>query len=130
MKKVGLDTCIVLRLMVGEPNDQAKRAFCFLEKSHFSGMIIYVSDMVVAESYHALCYHYKVPPVEAAKILADFLASPMVTPSGHSLTALQEYQGKGAGLVDRLIRLDLLDLAHEVVTFDKNFSKLSGVNML
>ena len=127
---MGIDTCVVLRLLLGEPHDHAEKAFRFLEKSHFSGVIVYVSDMVIAESYHALCYHYEVPPLEAAKILANFLASPMFTPYGHSLTALQEYQGKGAGVVDRLIRLKLLDLAHEVVTFDKNFSKLSGVNML
>ena len=130
MKAIGFDTCVVLRLLVGEPADQAKSALFFLEKCHTTKTTVYVSDLVVVETYHALCHHYNVPFYEAAKHLADFLASPMITPSGHALTVLHEYRGTGAGLVDRLIRLDFLDHAHKIMTFDKKFSKLPCVTKI
>ncbi|MFH2092333.1 MAG: hypothetical protein ABIJ31_08210 [Pseudomonadota bacterium] len=130
MKKVGIDTCIVLRLLVGEPADQAQTSLLFLEKCYLSGTIVYVSDLIVAEVYHALCHHYNVPFREAAEKIKDFLDSPMITVSGHAFTVLKEYQGTGPGFVDRLIRKDFLDHADEILTFDKKFSMLPCVTLL
>ena len=130
MKAVGLDTCVVLRLLVGEPAEQAKRALSHVEECYFNNTTVFVSDIVVAKVYHALRYHYKVPIINAVKILLDFLSSPMITPTGHALTVLREYKGTGAGLVDRLIRMDLLDHAHEILTFDKDFAKLPNICIL
>lgn len=130
MKAVGLDTCVVLRLLVGEPAEQAKLALEYVEECYFNNMTVFVSDIVVAEVYHAVCYHYEVPRKIAVKILLEFLSSPMITPTGHALTVLSEYRGTGAGLIDRLIRMDLLDHAHEIVTFDKDFAKLPNISIL
>lgn len=130
MKTVGLDACVVLRLLIGEPEEQANIALEYIKKCYFNNMTVFVSDIVVAEVYHAICYHYEVPRKNAVKILLNFLSSPMVTPTGHALTVLSEYGGTGAGLIDRLIRMDLLDYAHEIVTFDKDFAKLSNVSIL
>lgn len=130
MKSVGLDTCVVLRLLIGEPEEQAKSAFNFLEECYFSKTKVFVSDIVVVEAYHAICHHYEVPRKKAAQVLLDFLSSPMITPTGHALTVLSDYKGTGAGLVDRLIRSDLLDHAHEIVTFDKDFAKLPNISLL
>ncbi len=51
MKSVGFDTCVVLRLLVGEPSGQAKQAFAYLEKCYLTGIAVYVSDLVVVEVY-------------------------------------------------------------------------------
>ncbi len=130
MKKVGLDTCVVLRLLIGEPIDQAKTANSYIETCYLRGISVIVSDLVVLETYHALCHHYQVPPMKATKVLSDFLSSDMITPSGHALTVAKEFKGKGAGFEDRLIRMDFLDQADEVVSFDNKFSKLAGVSKL
>lgn len=130
MKAIGLDTCVVLRLLVGEPEVQAKRAIDYVEECYFESIKVFVSDIVAVEVYHALCYHYKVPVKRAVKILFDFLSSPMITPTGHVLTVLSEYKGTGAGFVDRLLRMDLLDHASEIVTLDKNFAKLPNILVL
>lgn len=127
MKSIGLDTCVVLRLLVGEPEDQAKRAIDYVEECFLKNNPILVSDIVVDEVYHALCFHYEVPIKKAVKILTNFLSSPMITPTGHALNALIEYKGAGAGFVDRLVRIDLLDHAQEIVTFDKKFAKLPNI---
>ena len=130
MKCVALDTCVVLRLLVGEPVTQAQQAYDYLEECYLTGVTVYVSDLVVAETYHGLCYHYQVPAMEAAENLTKFLSSSMITPGGHSLTVLCEYKGTGAGFVDRLIRAEALDSAQEIVTFDKKFAKLPNVQRI
>ena len=40
------------------------------------------------------------------------------------------YTGTGAGLVDRLIRAEMLDHTYEVRTFDRDFAKLENVELL
>ncbi len=127
MKSVALDTCVVLRLLVGEPVTQAGQAYDYLEECYLAGVTVYVFDLVVAETYHGLCHHYQVPPKEATENLTEFLSSPMITPGGNSLTVLCEYEGAGAGFVDRLIRAEALDSAQEIVTFDKKFARLPNV---
>ena len=130
MKAAGIDTCVVLRLLVGEPERQAKTAKQFVERCYYESVDVCVSDMVVAEAYHALIYHYGVPKREAVGALRDFLASPMVTPTGHAMSVVSAYEGTGAGLVDRLIRMDLLNHAHEVKTFGRDFARLDNVTLL
>lgn len=130
MKAVGIDTCVVLRLLVGVPEDQAARAKAFVDACYYDGIGVCVSDMVVAESYHALIYHYDVPKNKAVEALRGFLGSPMITTTGHAMPVIMSYPGTGAGLVDRLIRAEMLDHAYEVKTFDRDFAKLENVGLL
>ena len=130
MKAVGLDTSVVLRLLVGEPENQAEAAKAFLEKCGLDGVAVCVNDLVVIEAYHALVYHYAVPKREAARTLLDFLSSPLVTATGQAAAALSGYTGTGAGLADRVIRMDFLKVVSEIVTFDADFSKLENVRRL
>lgn len=130
MKAVSIDTCVVLRLLTGTPDKQAGRAATFLRDSFSAGRRVCVSDLVVAESYHALIYHYDVPKIKAIKVLHDFLESPMIYSYGYALTVLSSYKGKGAGFVDRLIRMEALAHSSEIKTFDKDFAKLDNVAMI
>jgi predicted nucleic acid-binding protein len=130
MKAVGVDTCVVLRLLVGEPEDQARQAKAYVEQCYYNGTEVCVSDLVVAESYHALIYHYEVPKLRAVEALRDLLGSPMITTTGHALPVVMSYQGTGAGMVDRLIRAELLDHTYEIKTFDRDFAKLDNVVLL
>jgi len=130
LKSFGLDTTVVLRLLVGEPEEQAKRAFDFLDKCHSDGIDLHVSDLVVVETYHALVYHYEAPKAEAVKVLCEFISSPMIKASGHAKEVLSEYRGTGAGLADRMIRADYLKHTGKVVTFDADFAKLENVSRI
>ena len=130
MKKIGLDTSVLLRLLVGEPMKQARSAKKFIEESFVDGTSLVVSDFVVIEAYHALLYHYDVPKNEALKQLFDLLSSPYVVAKGNSMKVLREYFGKGAGLVDRLIRFDYLEKSDAIATFDNDFSKLENMILL
>ncbi|RKX43923.1 MAG: hypothetical protein DRP64_07550 [Verrucomicrobia bacterium] len=130
MKTVGIDTCILLRLVVGEPAVQAGKARKFVEHAFNNGICVCVCDLTIAEAYHALVHHYEVPQSKAVRVLKDFLESTMITSTGHALAVLNGYKGTGAGFVDRLIRMELLDHAHEIATFDRSFARLDNVSMI
>lgn len=130
MKQVGMDTSIVLRLLVGLPQDQAKKARDFLEETHANRDTPVVCDLVVAEAYHALCYHYEVPRLEAAQQLLALLKSGWVETDGVALEALSNFDGRKPGLVDHLIREHYLRGARDLVTFDAELARLEHVRLL
>jgi len=116
---------------MGAPGEQAQRAFCFVKDCYQKQIKVYVSDLVIQETYQALCYHYQVPVKEAVECIRDFLASKMITSTGQALLVLQEYSGAGPGFADRLIRRDYLQSPVDtVLTFDKRFSQLSSMQKL
>jgi len=127
---VGLDTCVVLRLLTGVPEEQFARARGFLGECQRVGELVLVSDLVVAEVYHALLYYYDVPKRVALDTLRAFLGSSGVRCTGYAREILKGYRGTGAGLVDRLIRADLLTQTDRLVSFDKDFCRLEGVQAL
>jgi predicted nucleic acid-binding protein len=130
MNSYGLDTSVVLRLLVGSPPSQAKTAMDFVMECLQNHITVYVSDMVVLETWHALRHHYNVPTVEAADALFDFLSFPAITSTGHAVSMLKDYNGTGAGIPDRLIRKDYRDDADVVATFDKKFAGLADMKKL
>ena len=130
MKSIGLDTCVVVRLLVGTPIGQAEAALKYIENCYYDGISVYVSDIVVGEVFYALLYHYEIPEMEAVATLCKFLASSYIKTTGHALSVLEDYHGQGPGLMDRLIRMDYLNTVHSVVTLDKKMSRLSNVDII
>jgi predicted nucleic acid-binding protein len=47
--RVGLDTSVLLRLLLGLPADQATTALTFVKEARLAGERIVVSDLVVSE---------------------------------------------------------------------------------
>ena len=68
---LGLDTSVVLRLLVGEPADQAEAARRMLNDQPRGSCAI--SDIVVGEAYLALRHHYVVPHVRVVGALSALL---------------------------------------------------------
>lgn len=62
---IGLDTSVVLRLLVGVPAAQARAAQRRLERAIERGESVIVCDLVIAEAYYALQFHYDVPKADA-----------------------------------------------------------------
>lgn len=127
---IGIDTCVVLRLLMGLPEDQASRATRFFSDCVRKGVPLLVNDLIIAEVYHALLYFYDVPREKALETLRAFLATPGIQCQGNASDVLESYHGKGAGLTDRLIRADLLKHTDRLVSFDKDFCRLPNVHAL
>jgi predicted nucleic acid-binding protein len=79
-----LDTSVVIRLLVGQPADQYRRAMEFLRGQLSAGRAVHVSDLVLAEAYFALQGFYQLPKPDALQALALFArhSGVTVTPVG------------------------------------------------
>jgi predicted nucleic acid-binding protein len=125
MKPIGLDASVVVRLLVGAPEGQAQAARRRLEKAFQAGEEVLVCDLVVAEAYHALHYHYGVPKEEARELLVRFLRSGAVSPDPASVLELLGEAGS-SGLVDRMIHQRYHDRGASTFTFDERQGRLEG----
>jgi predicted nucleic acid-binding protein len=126
---IGVDTSVVIRLLVGEPPAQARSARLRLEKAVEAGEPVLVADIVLAEAYFALHHHYGVPKEEARGLLRDFTTSGVVTLAPFEATVALE-PGKGAGLVDRLIVARYRSMGALTLTFERKQAALEGAARL
>ena len=130
--KIGLDTSVVLRLLLGRPVDHAQRAVAFLEETARRGDQAVVSDLVVAESYFALQYHYGVPKKEALLALRRMLGDGEIEPQGvaSEVLATEGLASAKPGFVDRLIQGAYVSTGGSMATFEKASGKLKSVRVL
>jgi predicted nucleic-acid-binding protein len=130
--RVGLDTSVVLRLLVGQPADQAGRAVAFLDELARSDDHAVVSDLVVAEVYFALQHHYEVPKKDALAGLRRLFEDGEIKPLGAvaEVLAVEGIASAKPGFVDRLIHGAYADVADEMVTFEKATGRLKSVRVL
>ncbi len=122
---VGLDTSVVLRLLVGKPAGEALSARVRLQNAHERGETILVTDLVIAEAYFALHHHYGIPKAEARARLSAMATSHAVTLSPReALWALEP--SAGAGLIDRLVHARHRAAGAVSWTFDRKMAALEG----
>jgi len=129
---IELDTSVVLRLITGQPPEQLEAARTCVSSSPLP---VTVSDLVIAESYHALRYHYVVPHAEAVDALADFIGDPRIRATGVAHVVFAEPATRAttksaAAFVDRLIHATAAFEHATLVTFDKALARLPGVQLL
>lgn len=124
---IGLDTSVVLRLLIGEPRSHVEIARRRIERAVVAGDRVVVTDLVVAETFHALRHHYGVPEALALTGLREFLGSGVVhaDPAG-VLDALGQAATARAGVVDRLIVARHRALGATTATFDRRQARLEG----
>lgn len=129
---VGLDTSVTLRLLTGEPGDQAETARAFVAAA---AEPVSISDLVAGESYFALRHHYGVPHVEAVRALLGLVSDPRVMALGAARTVLADaaslsHAKSQPGLMDRLIHAAYEREGVRVVTFDRAMGRLEGVEVM
>ncbi len=131
---VGLDTSVVLRLLVGSPPDQARTALGFVRESVAAGAPVVVSDLVVSEAYFALQAHYDVPKAEAVSALLEMLSSGLVQPAdGPGILAVLSAAARSPaklGFVDRLIHDQYRRASASMVSFERAAKRLPATIVL
>jgi len=130
--KVGLDTSVVLRLLVGAPIDQTERAVAFLNELSRRGDEPVVSDMVAAEVYFALQHHYGISKTNALSGMRRLFAGNEIKPLGKiaEVLAIKGIASAKPGFVDRLIHSAYLNETSGMATFEKSARKLNSVRVL
>ena len=128
----GLDTSVVVRLLVGEPEDQARRAWEFLEQCSSEGEPAHVSALVVAESFFVLQHHYGVPLAKTLQQLASLLGDARISADAAARRVLRTpgLSRMKPGFVDRLIHALYEDDGRALATFDKTAAKLERSRLL
>ncbi|MBI4309168.1 MAG: PIN domain-containing protein [Candidatus Omnitrophica bacterium] len=126
---IGLDTTVVLRLLTAEPQKQFEKARKFIEEQLAGNKKLFISDLVVAETYFALHYHYKVPKPEAIAQLDGLLSSGIIhaVQGGVCQKVLKESLNHKAGFVDQIIHGQYCLLTEEIASFDKSMGRLPKV---
>jgi predicted nucleic-acid-binding protein len=130
--RYSLDTTFLVRLLTGDPVPQFRLAVGFLEQCTREESVAEVIDLVLAESYFALQYHYGFPKDAALKSLHQFAEQPAVAVSKHALKilSLPGLSSANPGFVDLLIHGFSKTKDCQLVTFEKKARKLEGVIVL
>ena len=125
---LGLDTSVVLRLLIGQPADLALVARQRLEQAHAASDTVVVTDLVLAESYYALVHHYQLDKDQARLLLQRMATSGAVQiDPPEAVVALEA--AAGAGLVDRLILHRHRSLQASTLTFDRALGAAGAVRL-
>lgn len=130
---LGLDTSFIIRLLTGDPPDQAAKAQESLERSLQRGDRPRVTDIVLVETYFALQSYYDVPKAEALKALRNLLESGDVEPAGFALEILRNTPNLASakpGFVDRIIHAEIHCRGGRLLTFEKAAMKLPSTQVL
>jgi len=125
---IGLDTSIVVRLLVGEPAEQATAAQRRLARAVDGGELVFVTDLALAEAYHALHCHYGVPKDAAQAMLRALVSSGVVELRPEGLEGA--WGSSAVGLVDRLIHARHRAAGAITLTFDRRQAALEGAVLL
>ena len=129
--RFGIDTSVLVRLLVGEPaadfEDCVRTLSALIEDD---GAEVFASNQVIGEAYVAVQHHYGVTRADARTGLRDVLRSGLVAPlNGRAvLEALDATDG--AGLFDRLIADEYTRAGMEVLTLDRRMAALPGARRL
>lgn len=127
---IGLDTSVVVRLLVGEPEAQAAAARRLMNEAGPGTLVI--SDVVIAESYFALRHHYGAPHGKTVEALRGLLEDRRAYSTGAGRRLLQTLTGRetAPGFIDRLIHAGYENEGMGTVTFDRDASRLGGATLL
>jgi predicted nucleic-acid-binding protein len=130
--QAGLDTSVLLRLLVGRPADQYASAVSFMETVESSGRRVLVSNLVVAEAYFACQHHYGLSKGEVLAGMRSLLSLPtfVVHPAALGLLGREGIGSAKPGFLDRLIHAEYEECGVPLATFEKACRKLSGVRVL
>lgn len=129
IERFSLDTSMVMRLVTRDPLPLFRSAVNFLEAQT---QPLLLNDLVLAEAYFALQYHYGYPKADAIDALRQFTSHPLLAPTSHAraIFSLPDLATSKPGFVDRLIHGAARESGHLLVTFEKAAAKLPGCLIL
>ncbi len=127
---IALDTNILVRLLVNDPDEQAQNAtaksILLKHGQVYLSQIVQVETIWVSES----AYNFdKNEVLKALKHLAAHHAFVLQYPDSFD-TALNNFQNSNADFADCLILAESQKQGYQLVTFDKKLGKLTGVHQV
>lgn len=128
----GLDTSVVVRLLVSEPPALAAKAKDFVEAALDEGHLFYISDLAISETYFVLQHHYGKTKESAISSIRAIQEMPGFTFSPEAKAALDTPEAWKAspGFVDRMIAAEYAAKGFVTVSCEKDFRKLDFTEVI
>ena len=129
-QRIGIDTSVLVRLVVGEPPDI--HAYCLERLSELvaGGVEVFASNLVIGETYVTTQRHYGITKADARAGLLDVLTSGLVVPLNGQAAIDALLAAGGPGLFDRLIADDYSRADLETLTLDRQMASLPTTRLL
>jgi predicted nucleic acid-binding protein len=128
--RIGLDTSVLVRLLVGEPREQARTAAEAILVAVDEGAEVTASELVVAEAYFALQSAYRLTKVDALGALGAFFEQSPVRSAAAAVLSTPNLATAKPGFVDRLIAVAYARDHDFVWTFERAARRLPKVRVL
>ena len=127
----GVDTFILVGLVVGEPRQDFERCVSGLSVLvEEQGYEVFASNQIIGEAYAALIHHYGIAGPDARSGLRDALTSGLVAPLNGQAVLDALSTDSGPGLFDRLIIDDYARAGLETLTIDQSMASLPNARRL
>jgi predicted nucleic-acid-binding protein len=126
---IGLDTNVLLRVLVDDDKAQAAKAAKLIERATKADEPLFVSDVVLCETVWVLLQSYRFSRRQVASILADLFKARQLTftDSDALRSALSSFVAGKGDFADYLLREQASELGcRTVATFDKALLKEPG----
>ena len=131
LPRCGIDTSVLVRLVIGEPERDFQRcAEALRVLVEDQGREIFASNQAIGEAYVAIQHHYGVSDVDARAALINVLSSGLVAPMNGQTVILALQSLESPGLFDRLIADDYSRVGLETFTLDRRMATLPNVRRL
>ena len=129
--QVWVDANVVLRLLTGQPEGQARAAAALMARADAGELRLRICPLVIAEVVWVLTSAYDVPSERVADVLTSFLASSgLIVEEGMLLTvALAQMAEQRVDFVDAYLVAKARLSGAPVATFYSDFDRL-GVERL
>lgn len=130
---IGIDTNVLLRLLLNDSPAQNKRIDNLLAEYGQSEASVHIADVVLAETLWVLRTAYRQPKAALQEALSALLAEPAFHFENRSAVtqALEEFGQAQAGFSDCLIAARNLQSGCEfTATFDKQMHSLGGIRLI
>ena len=130
---IGIDTNILLRLIVADEPDQAVAARDFILENCSAEEPGFVSEIVLAELVWTLARAYRFPRDQIADAIERILETTHldVASATDVMHALEDYRSGAADFADRLLgHSNIAAGCACTITFDRKAAKLPGFKLL
>lgn len=127
MTRLWLDTNVLVRFLVREPEDQAQQAAQLMSRAERGEVRLRLTRLVLAETFWVLKSFYGRKPQGVADVLAELVVAPGIEVDNavDTLRALHFIRQKNVDVVDAFLAVDATSHEERVCTFDKtDFRKL------
>jgi predicted nucleic-acid-binding protein len=126
---IGLDTNLLVRLVVGDDPQQTRRAKAFVDRHCTPETPGYINCIVLAELVWVLRASYDYTRSQIAAVVESLLvgADRMVEHPGAVQASLDDYKAGRLDFADALIgRVNKIDGCEATATFDRKAARLDG----